>query len=315
MINLFSKEFKELDPQKIIDEVKQKGYFSFPEAINLEVVEKIENELSNKDFGVNINFVSPVWYNDQYFFTHALVNSKTYYDLITSEKFRSIAKTKFNNYFRLKCHRYYETFSSHHMNWHADNVDNDGFVHENDGLIFIIYVNDVFDGEFQLIEGTNLENNLDERNYNYSDKFVNEKFGDKIKSFKLKAGSIIIYDSWHLHRAKPIENKNFTRKSIFFQVDASPKNAEKILLNPEFISSDLYKDNELLTYLGFGVPADYMSVPISNINMLPVKKNLNFIKNAIKATIINQSKKLIKLFLTHDQITKISEKRRKDNLK
>ena len=315
MINLFSKEFIELDPQKITDEVNHKGYFSFSEAVNLDVVKKIENELSNKDFGVNSNFVSPVWCNDQYFFTHALANCKTYYDLITSEKFRSIAKTKFHNYFRLKCHRYYETFSSHHMNWHADNVDNDGFVHENDGLIFIIYINDVFDGEFQLVEGTNLENNLDERKYNYSDEFVNKKFGDRIKSFKFKAGSIIIYDSWHLHRAKPIENKNFTRKSIFFQVDASPKNAEKILLNPEFISSDLYKENELLTYLGFGAPADYMSVPISNINMLPIKKNLGFIKNAIKATLINQSKKLIKYFLTHDQISKISEKRRKKNSK
>lgn len=315
MNNLFSEKFIELDPQKITDEVRKKGYFSFSEAINLDVVKKIEDELSNKDFGVNNNFVSPVWFNDQYFFTHALANCKTYYDLITSEKFRSIAKKKFDNYFRLKCHRYYETFPSHHMNWHADNVDNDGFVHDNDGLIFIIYINDVFDGEFQLVEGTNLENNLDERTYNYSDKFVNENYGDKIKSFKLKAGSIIIYDSWHLHRAKPIENKNFTRKSIFFQVDASPKNAEKILLNPEFISSDFYKDNELLSYLGFGVPADYMSVPISNINMLPLKKNLGFVKNAFKATLINQSKKLIKRFLSHDQIAKISEKRRKNNLK
>ena len=96
MNNLFSKEFIELDAKKITDEIKQKGYFSFPQAINLEVVKKIENELSNKDFGVNSNFVSPVWFNDQYFFTHALANSKTYYDLITSEKFRSIAKTKFN---------------------------------------------------------------------------------------------------------------------------------------------------------------------------------------------------------------------------
>ena len=65
MINLFSKEFTELDPKKISDEVKQKGYFLFPEAINLEVVKKIVNELSNKHFGVDNNFVSPVWCNDQ----------------------------------------------------------------------------------------------------------------------------------------------------------------------------------------------------------------------------------------------------------
>tara|TARA_E500000178_G_C17023571_1_gene756777 strand:- start:3157 stop:3378 length:222 start_codon:yes stop_codon:yes gene_type:complete len=65
MINLFSKEFTELDPKKISHEVKQKGYYLFPESINLEIVKKIVNELSNKDFGVNNNFVSPFWWNDQ----------------------------------------------------------------------------------------------------------------------------------------------------------------------------------------------------------------------------------------------------------
>ena len=67
MINLFSKEFIELQSQKIIDVISQKGYFSFSEAVNLNTVKKIENELSNNDFGANSNFISPVWCNDQYF--------------------------------------------------------------------------------------------------------------------------------------------------------------------------------------------------------------------------------------------------------
>ena len=139
MNNLFSKEFNELDPSKIINEVNSKGYFFYPEAVNLNTVKKIEKDLSNQKIEINNNFVSPVWKNNQYFFTHALAASKTYYELVTSKKFRLIAKEKFQKYFRLKCHRYYETYPSHHMNWHADNVDNDGKVHENNGLIFIIY--------------------------------------------------------------------------------------------------------------------------------------------------------------------------------
>jgi hypothetical protein len=313
MTNIFSEEFIKLDPKKIADEININGYFSFSKAVNIDVVKKIENDLSKRELGINSNFISPVWCNNQYFFTHALASSKTYYDLVTSEKLRSIAKSKFKNYFRLKCHRYYETFPSHHMNWHEDNVDNDGVAHDNDGLVFIIYINDVFDGEFQLIEGTNLKKNLEERKSNYSDKFINEKFNNKIKSFKLKAGSIIIYDAWHIHRAKPITDKKFTRKSIFFQVETAPNYAEKILLNPEFIEKAFDKDTELLSYLGFGVPAKYMPDPITNINMLPFKNNLKFVKNAIKSGLINGIKNLVKIFLSHDQIVRIATKNKLKN--
>ena len=310
MNNLFSKEFNELDPLKIINEVNSKGYFFYPEAVNLNTVKKIEKDLSNQKIEINNNFVSPVWKNNQYYFTHALAASKTYFKLVTSKKIRLIAKEKFQKYFRLKCHRYYETYPFHHMNWHADNVDNDGKVHENNGLIFIIYINDVFDGEFQLIEGTNLNKNMQERLYNYTDKFVDINYKEKIKSFRLKAGSIIIYDTWHLHRAKPIKDKNFIRKSIFMQIDESPRNAEKILLNPEFFTTDQTNDTELFDYLGFGNSSDYMPVPVTNSKMLSSKKQIGIIKNSIQSILINLPKAIVKFFLSHDQISKISEKRR-----
>ena len=200
--------YQDVIKKEIIDEIENTGYFFLENAIRKDHLDQIILDLSDKNFGLNNNFITPVWAKTQYYFTNALATSQAYFNLITSSKFLSIAKSKFNNNFRLKCHRYYETMFGHHMVWHADNVDNQGNVHENDGLIFIMYVNDVFDGEFQLIKETNLKENHSERKLNYSsDKFVEKNFQDKIISFKGKAGSIIIYDTWHLHRAKPIKSK------------------------------------------------------------------------------------------------------------
>ena len=313
MNDLFTKNFLEFDSINIVNEIKKNGFFSYSEAIKSHAVERIEKDLSKKQFGVNYNYVSPVHHDDQYFFTHAMACSKTYFDLITSNKFRSIARLKFKNYFRLKCHRYYETFFGHHMNWHADNVDNDGKVHDNDGLIFIIYINDVLDGEFQLIQNTNLEKDISQRTYNYTDEFIQKNYKNQIKNFKMKKGSIIIYDSWHIHRAKPILNNDYIRKSIFFQIDSNKNNAEKLLLNPEFFDEISKNNEELFSYLGFGVRSCFMPVPISSIAVLPATKKLKLIYELFTTAIKKSVKKSIMKFMTHDQILKYRNK--KNNLK
>tara|TARA_B100000902_G_C26944170_1_gene732571 strand:- start:97 stop:693 length:597 start_codon:yes stop_codon:yes gene_type:complete len=198
------------------------------------------------------------------------------------------------------------------MTWHADNVDNQGNIHENDGLIFIIYVNDVFDGEFQLIQGTNLKENHHERKLNYSsDKFVEENFADKVVSFKGKAGSIIVYDTWHLHRAKPINNKNFIRKSIFMQIDQSMRNSEKIILTPDFINKDQIKNLELMTYLGFGEKSDFPSAPIASHKNLPIKSLVGLIYKSLIVSVKNMVKTILSKILTQDQILKIVLKKKK----
>lgn len=308
---MFSKNFLDLNNEDIVKEINVNGFFCCTEAVNSNIVEKLEEELSGKEFGVNKNYVSPVYCNDQYFFTNAMAYSKTYFDLITSYKLRSISRIKFKNYFRLKCQRYYETFFGHHMNWHADNVDNDGKIHNNDGLIFIIYVNDVFDGEFQLIQNTNLEKDISQRTINYTDAFVDKNYKSQIRNFKMKKGSIIIYDSWHIHRAKPISNSKYKRKSIFFQVDANEKNAEKLLLNPQFFNRDLENDKELFSYLGFGAQTCFAPVPNTSIVFLPVKKNLKLINELLVAAVKKSAKNFVKKFLTYDQISNYYNKKNK----
>ena len=57
-----------------------------------------------------------------------------------------------------------------------------------------------------------------------------------IKNFKLPKGSLIIYNTYGIHRAAPVFKNNFTRKSVFFQVDSEIENSEPIILNTKFIT-------------------------------------------------------------------------------
>ena len=309
--NIFNNNFLNINEEEIINEINSNGFFFHESAIKKEFIEKIEVDLSEKSIGLNNNFVTPVETKNQYYFTNALVASKNYFNLLTADKILSLAKKKFNKSFRLKCHRYYETYYGHHMTWHADNIDNQGNIHENDGLIIIIYVNDVFDGEFQLIKETNLKENHRERELNYnSDKFVDENFKDKIISFKGKAGSIIIYDTWHLHRAKPIKDKKFTRKSIFMQIDESMRNSEKIILTPDFLSKDQLQNQDLIGYLGFGEKSDFACAPTTSYKNLPTKSLINIISKSFIASLKNLIKSILLKILTQEKLLKLILKKK-----
>jgi hypothetical protein len=82
-------------------------------------------------------------------------------------------------------------------------------------------------------------------------------------------GSLIIYDTAGIHRAKPYKKNNFTRKSLFFSIDATDENSENILVNTKFLKNT-NKDIENL--LGFGKDSSYSSYPKTNLNKLPISK-------------------------------------------
>ena len=50
--------------------------------------------------------------------------------------------------------------------------------------------------------------------HDYSKDFVEQKYKNDIVGFKGKKGTILIYNTWGVHRAKPTSNKNFVRKSF-----------------------------------------------------------------------------------------------------
>lgn len=268
---IFTPQFLDIAPSHIVQSIRDTGYFSFERAVRPDFLQQLQQELAPHRPAFNLNDAAPVWFNEQYFFPHALACSRSYFDYVTADVLRAVCESKFGSGFRLKCHRYYETGPGHSMEWHADNVTNEGVVTDSNGLIFILYVNDVQDGEFQLVSDTYKARKSGEWSYNYTNQYIEQRFGEKIRSFRMPAGSMVIYDTYGIHRAKPIASRSFVRKSIFFQVDQSERFAEKLLLNPAFLDR---RDAALFDYLGFGKPHDYLANPRSSMNDVPAAQLL-----------------------------------------
>ena len=215
--DIFTNAFQEIEIDSVVKEINENWYFVFANALTSEAVSKIEKEAKTK-LNINQNKISGVYWEKQYFFTNLLTTSKTFYDFATSKFVLNTCEKHLGNSFRLKALRYYETYGGAHMQWHSDNKTDKTYAHI-PGLIFIFYVSDVENGQFQYIEGSH--NWSVKKGYSdYSDDFINKNYKDKIKNFKLPKGSLIIYNTYGIHRAEPVFKKNFTRRSVFFQVDS-----------------------------------------------------------------------------------------------
>ena len=127
----------------------------------------------------------------------------------------------------------------------------------------------------------------------------------------MKAGSIIIYDTFHIHRAKPILDKKYVRKSIFFQIDSSNSHSEKLLINPEFFKNQDSIEKENMDYLGFGKEAEFDAIPVTDERDLPISQIKNFFFRLLRALVVNIYRKVIDIILSHDQKMKYYEYRRK----
>ena len=116
----------------------------------------------------------------------------------------------------------------------------------------------------------------------------------------MPSGSLIIYDTYGIHRAKPVKNKSFVRKSVFFQVDANMENAEPIIVNTEFITE---MNNQIYMFLGFGLAGQYDVFPKTKLNSLPLNIGLilifrNYIFYRLARPIYNNMPSFIKNYIT-----------------
>lgn len=268
-LNFFTEEFKKIDLNSVVKQLNEKGYFSFPRAIDTGTINKIHLDATKNKLNINNNEITGVYAEKQYYLTNLLSVSKTFYDFVTSKTIFDICEKYLGNKFRLKALRYYETYGRHNMQWHTDNKTDRGFAHI-PGIIFIFYISDVEDGQFQYVEGSHLWSG--EKAYSdYSDEFIQKNYKEKIKDFKFPSGSLIIYNTYGIHRANPVHNKKFTRKSVFFQVDNEIENSEPIIVNTKFIDN---LDDNLKMFLGFGKPSNYEVFPSTSINTLQFNKKL-----------------------------------------
>ena len=264
---LFSDQFDSIPENQIAENIAKNSFFSYEKAINPEIINKMLSETELFKINFNSTAISSVYANDGYYNSNAITKSHTVFKFLTSKKIFGIARSYLGNEFRLKCHRIYSLSPFTRQGWHTDNrKTGDGNIIKINGLVFIVYLNDVFNGEFQAIKGSHLIS----ENYKYADynDDVIKDYSKDIVSFKLPLGSIIIFDIRAIHRAKPYYNLLWRRKSLFFQVDTELDDAEKLLINPRFINN---MDKTLFTYLGMGKKNDMPQEP-SNSEI----KTLNF---------------------------------------
>ena len=280
---MFNPNFLSVDPDAVAAALAADGVFSVENALTPEAIAAIAQDVDRNRAGFNLNQVTGVYYFHQFYLCHMLAVSRTFTEMVTHPKVFEIIERIIGPEYRLKALRYYETFGHHHMQWHTDNKTDRGFA-QIPGIIFIVYISDVEDGEFQYVRGSHKWSG--EKAYNdYSDAFVEENLGKDVLSFKGRAGTLVVYDTYGIHRAKPVPNADFVRKSLFWQIDREIEQAEPILINPEFLPN---MDDRKLRYLGFGLPTEYRIFPQTDVasllaNRIPMDELVPMIKATVSS--------------------------------
>lgn len=280
-LSLFSDKFKDIKGREVANIISDNSFFSMESAIDSKIINKILSEVNLFDLRINTNDTTPVHSNEGYFDSSALAKSKTLFNLLTSEKIFDISREYLGEKFRLKCHRVYSTDPFIRGVWHTDNK-NHGLVNNNvKGLVFMIYLNDTFDGEFQAVKKSHLKTE-NYKSSNFDEDLIKNFDQNDIIKFKSPVGSIIIFDSRTIHRAKPYYNILWSRKSLFFQIDNEIDDGEKIIINTSFIENF---NTEISNYLGFGkkntMPHEPSNSKIINLNFINIIKTQFYLIVAI----------------------------------
>ena len=193
---VFNNEFLNLNNNTITEELNKNGYFSFDKALSEDFINSIKKDVEDSGLSLNKNNVGGVYFThgNQFFLTHMLAVSKSFFNYCTNNKVFQICSDFMGNKFRLKALRYYENFGGQVMQWHTDNryydgIKKDGIKTNVPGLIFIAYISDVEDGEFQYIRGSH-KWSLEDGHNDYSQDYVNKNYKKDIISFKKPRGSV-----------------------------------------------------------------------------------------------------------------------------
>ena len=279
-MNVFTKEFLNIEETKIANEVRNNGFFVCENGLTDSFISSVKEDVKNTGISLNNNNVGGVYFTHGSLFclTHMLAASKNFYNYCTNKKVIGFCKNIFGNEFRLKSLRYYENFGGQHMMWHTDNrlhlkTEKGGTHTASPGIIFLAYLTDVEDGEFQYIKESHVWSGKN-THHDYTVDFINNNYKKDIIGFKGKKGTVLIYNSWGVHRAKPTTNKNFVRKTLFFQIEKDVRHSEPILLNSGFINN---LDDDVKMLLGFGKESTNKVYPTTDIYTMPLNRRVSSI--------------------------------------
>ena len=273
-------EIKELDlhndtvPVRAFEELSKNGVVKINNFISNEDCIELKNLLTGSQLR-NSNQLTFIQLDDAKFFSNAVAQSRAAFNLVTSVDTLKIAKKYLGEEIRLKCHRAYTTKKNYFFPWHTDNKF-DETKNNKKGIVFIVYLVDTENGATEFILGSHKESELYEKN-NFSDNAINSKFKDKVVKAKGKMGCAVISDARTIHRGSIEKGKDINRYSFWFQIDANTDEAERLLLNPEYLPNNI--SQELKEYLGFSKKFGLDVHPVTtNIDkVLPFKYRLKML--------------------------------------
>ena len=107
-----------------------------------------------------------------------------------------------------------------------------------------------------------------------------------LASEELNKNGAVISDARTIHRGSIEEGKYINRHSFWFQIDANTDEAERLLLNPEFLPNNI--SNELSEYLGFskkfGLDVHHVTINVDKV--LPFKHKFKMLYKYLILTIL-----------------------------
>jgi hypothetical protein len=260
----FSPDFVKMGEEAVCRELEEHGFIVISEATRSEAMNSLLREVNSTGPGFNHNGVTPVRYYNQTFFSNAMAGSPTVAGLLTDPFLFRISHAQLGEDFRLKCHRYYESGYLYQLGWHTDNKTVDNRKTMVKGIVFVLYLEDTFDGELMVVRGSHRWSDQSPQNA-YSDEEIAKNHGKDVVSIPGKAGTLVIFNTRTIHRTKKITKRGYVRKSLFFQIDDDMAHSERTLVNPEYIRS---MSPQIARYLGFGLPSGYECVPLSGVHTL-----------------------------------------------
>ena len=281
--SVFVPEFLTVDPQAVSAEIRENGYYVFEEALTSSFIDALVSDFECSDILENSTRILPHYRFNCKNYMYGLAVSEYYFNLLTHNKIFEICDEILGSQFSLYSHRYYESHSGGEIPWHIDSKDDVTKCRiETNGLQFLAYCIDVLDGETQAVQKSNSEN-IDDL-VSFSKELIDSRFPNRVKGFRLPAGSLLIMDTKTIHRAAPITTRGYVRKAVQFRVNEGYIDGQEQIVNASFF--DLKEKPRLTYYFKFGITPTSQNSGVDD-NHIPLtvflKRSAKIISNKTKA--------------------------------
>ncbi len=261
---IFSEEFLSESADHIAETIRTEGIYVCERAVLPQAVDAIMAETGGLHFRINENTLLPVAFKGQTYQNQFIALSRTAFDLVCHDRITSISRASLGPKFAMVGKRLYETRSDSYMVFHSDLGAETRDPARVDGLGFILYMSDVTDGAFEIVEGTHRDGASYTGSREQDQALVRTR---PIRAYPMPKGSYIIYNGRLIHRAQPLPADGAPRTSLHFQVNRDAAPGEPIYVNIGWLG-DMSEDARQL--LGFGVPNIIPhTYPVTTVRSIP----------------------------------------------